>query len=106
MCKRRGGQCGKTLTIHRLGTTWDERYGELLLFKQEHGHCNVPQRYSESRTKFDPHTEKFVEYRIPTVGGTPRFIGVDNATGRVWFTESFGNKFGVLDPAATPTPSL
>ena len=28
--------------LNRLGTTWDERYGELLAFKAREGHCNVP----------------------------------------------------------------
>lgn len=29
--------------IDRLGSSWDERYGELIAYKVEHGHCNVPQ---------------------------------------------------------------
>lgn len=29
--------------IDRLGSSWDERYGELSSYKAEHGHCNVVQ---------------------------------------------------------------
>ena len=29
--------------VAELGITWDERYGQLIAYKQAHGHCNVPQ---------------------------------------------------------------
>jgi len=34
-----------TMCVDRLGVTWDERYGQLVAFKEEHGHCNVPIDY-------------------------------------------------------------
>jgi hypothetical protein len=30
------------------GTTWDDRLSELADYRKIHGHCNVPQRYSEN----------------------------------------------------------
>ncbi len=32
--------------LERLSPSWDEFYGQLDTFKEAHGHCNVPQRYS------------------------------------------------------------
>ena len=49
-------------------------------------------------TRFDPKTEPFVEYPIPSADAVPRFIDVDSGTGKVWFTEFFTGKIGVLDP--------
>ncbi len=34
--------------IDKLGLTWDERFGELLKFKELNSHCNVPLRYPEN----------------------------------------------------------
>jgi hypothetical protein len=34
-----------TVLIDRLGATWDERYGELERYKEEHGHCRVPDEH-------------------------------------------------------------
>jgi streptogramin lyase len=48
-------------------------------------------------TRFDPKTEQFVEYPIPTRNSNSRFIGVDGKS-RVWFTEYWNGKIGVLDP--------
>ena len=48
-------------------------------------------------TRFDPKTEQFVEYPIPTRNSNSRFIGVD-AKSRVWFTEYWNGKIGVLVP--------
>jgi len=35
--------------VERLGATWDERYGELLAFKQTYGNCDVPGKWSQNR---------------------------------------------------------
>ena len=32
--------------LNRLGTTWDERYGELVAFKSRQGHCHIPADYA------------------------------------------------------------
>ena len=34
-----------TMCVDRLGVTWDERYGELVAFKHEHGHGIVPREH-------------------------------------------------------------
>jgi superfamily II DNA or RNA helicase len=31
--------------LETLGVSWDEKFGELLAYKAEHGNCNVPQRW-------------------------------------------------------------
>jgi virginiamycin B lyase len=53
-------------------------------------------------TRFDPKTEQFIEYPIPTHGAYPRFVGLDSK-GRVWFGEWWNNKLGVLDPEGSQT---
>jgi Helicase associated domain/Helicase conserved C-terminal domain len=35
-----------SIILERLGAFWDERYGELVAFKNRHGHCRVPNNYS------------------------------------------------------------
>jgi len=37
-----------TKIIDKLGSTWDERFGELVKFKELYGHCNVSQNYPEN----------------------------------------------------------
>eukprot|EP00980_Cylindrotheca_fusiformis_P011686 scaffold2770_cov104-Cylindrotheca_fusiformis.AAC.7 len=34
---------------HRRSLQWNERYQQLLSFKQHHGHCNVPQKWKENK---------------------------------------------------------
>ena len=34
--------------VEKLGTTWDERYGELIAYWQTHGDCNVPLRWQDN----------------------------------------------------------
>ena len=48
-------------------------------------------------TRFDPKTEQFVEYPVPTRGAYPRFMGLDSR-GRIWFGEWWSKKLGMLDP--------
>ena len=33
------------LCIEKLSCTWDQRFGALLAYKEDHGHCNVPHRF-------------------------------------------------------------
>lgn len=35
------------LIVDRLGATWDERYGQLLAFREQYGHCNVDFNYHD-----------------------------------------------------------
>jgi len=37
-----------TACIDRLGVTWDERYGELLAYKERHEDCDVPARWKDN----------------------------------------------------------
>ena len=37
-----------TAIVDQLGVTWDERYGELKRYKDEHGDCDVPPRWAEN----------------------------------------------------------
>ncbi len=46
--------------------------------------------------RFDPKTEQFVEFPIPTRNSYSRFIAV-NSKGRVFFTEFWNGKVGVID---------
>jgi len=50
-------------------------------------------------TRFDPKTEKFVEYPLPTLESYCRFLGVDSK-GKVWYAAGgpFAGKVGVIDP--------
>ncbi len=41
--------CITAVCIEKLGTTWDERYGQLLEYKYRFGHCNVPKRFIENK---------------------------------------------------------
>jgi hypothetical protein len=36
------------VVLESLGVSWDERYGQLMAFKQREGHCNVPLGYPEN----------------------------------------------------------
>ena len=39
-----------TSIVERLGNNWDERYGELIKYKEEHGDCDVPQNSSTHKS--------------------------------------------------------
>lgn len=36
------------IIIDKLSSSWDERYGELVRFREKHGHCNVPDTFLEN----------------------------------------------------------
>ena len=38
----------RTLLVNELGITWDERYGQLIAYKQTHGDCNVPAKWKDN----------------------------------------------------------
>jgi len=37
-----------TRIIDRIGSSWDERFGQLKAYKDRYGHCNVPAKWSEN----------------------------------------------------------
>jgi len=39
-----------TVCLDRLGVLWDERYGQLVAYKNEHGDCNVPTKWPDNPT--------------------------------------------------------
>lgn len=48
--------------------------------------------------------ERFEMYKVPTAGSYPSQIDFDSS-GRVWFSEIFAKKLGVIDPALAETNS-
>ncbi len=46
---------------------------------------------------FDPKTEKFETFTIPTGGATVRHIAVDQARGRIWLALSGTGRIGRID---------
>jgi len=50
--------------------------------------------------KYSPYERKFEMYKIPTPGSYPSSIVIDSQ-GRIWFSEIFGKKIGLIDPALT-----
>ena len=34
--------------VEKLGISWDERYGELKGYMEEHGDCNVPDKWEKN----------------------------------------------------------
>lgn len=55
-------------------------------------------------TRFDPRTETFVEFPLPTINTGVRFDAVDTL-GRVWYSGFWSGKMGVLDPEGGPSGS-
>jgi hypothetical protein len=52
------------------GAAWEERLSELADYRKEHGHCNVPKRYSEN-TKLAKWVEKqWRNYKLHREGKT------------------------------------
>jgi len=70
----------------------------------------ISERDGNRIVRFDPQTETFAEYPIPTTGSQPWGLAVD-ASGDVWFAEMAGNQIGRFDPQAEtfveyPVPTL
>jgi streptogramin lyase len=57
----------------------------------------VSERDGNRITRFDPLSEAFIEYAIPTADSQPWGLTVD-AAGDVWFAEMAGNQIGRFDP--------
>ena len=99
-----------TYVLHKLGK-YDQKTGEMKLYQPPTEHAS-PYGVLVSRktgyvwfadpvgshvTRFDPRTEQFVEYSLPTLDGFARFIGEDSQ-GRICFTEFMASKIGCLAP--------
>lgn len=54
--------------------------------------------------RFSKDNQGFEGYKIPTANSFPLSIIIDNS-GKVWFTEAFGKKIGMLDPSSHNAPS-
>lgn len=51
-----------------------------------------------SIVRFDPATEEFTEFLLPTKNGQPYDL-TEDSRGRIWFVEKNGSQFGFLDTA-------
>ena len=76
-----------TLKAKPYGLVLDKKTG--YIWYADHGGNNI--------TRFDPKTAQFVEFPIPTHDADPRFVGLDSK-GRLWFSEWWNSKIGVVDP--------
>jgi len=75
-----------------------ERVNEIWsLVIDSNGELLFPSVVDNAIFKFSPSTERFTSYPIPTNNSFPLDLVLDGR-GRVWFTELFGGKLGVLDP--------
>lgn len=45
--------------IDTIGVSWDEMFGELLLFRDKHQHCRVPRNYDRKLAKWVSHQRRF-----------------------------------------------
>ena len=52
--------------------------------------------------QFDPRTQEWTTYLLPTLGAEPRFITVDRPTGEVWVTYSRTGKLARLQIRSEP----
>ena len=76
------GAAIRTLLVNELGVTWDERYGQLIAYKQTHGDCNVPQGCKESPELGTWCRRQREEYGIKTL--SPNRINRLEQLGFVW----------------------
>jgi len=51
-------QAVTTRVLERLESSWDVNFGKLVKFREEHGHCRVPQTY-----RLDPKLAKWVQHQ-------------------------------------------
>ncbi|MGH9786033.1 MAG: hypothetical protein ACRD88_17830 [Terriglobia bacterium] len=61
------------------------------------GHLWVADTVGNNITRFDPKTEQFIEYSLPTRNTSVRFMGVD-PKGRAWYGGFWNGIIGVIDP--------
>ncbi len=64
------------------------------------GRAWFPMPMRNSLGMFNPATNTFSQWAVPTAGSGPWDVAID-AKGRVWFTEHYVNKIGYFDPATS-----
>lgn len=69
---------------------WDMKF-------DKNGNLWFTDQQSNSIWKYYPNEDRFEKYKIPTRGSYPVSLVFDSQD-RVWFTEIFGKKLGLLDP--------
>lgn len=79
--------------------SWQERFDELVAFRKEHGHCNVPQRYKNNLALAEWVVNQRYQYKKVNFGNssylTPERIEILEKLGFEW---SPGHKFSKLWP--------
>jgi streptogramin lyase len=68
-----------------------------LVFDRHSGNIWYCDTVGNNIGRFDPKTEQFVEYALPTRNTSVRFMGVDR-NGRGWYSGFWSGKIGVIDP--------
>lgn len=63
---------------------WDERYEELIAYKEHHGDCNVPQTYKKNMGLARWVNKKRNQYKQKSKSLTPQQIDALNAIGFTW----------------------
>ncbi|MGD0964731.1 MAG: carboxypeptidase regulatory-like domain-containing protein [Candidatus Acidiferrales bacterium] len=86
-----------TSKLYQPPTAGATPYG--IIEDRKSGYIWYADQSGDNITQFDPKTEKFVEYPLPTRPSTPRFIDIDS-DGKVWFTEYWVGRIGYLDTGA------
>lgn len=80
--------------------TWEERYNELVIFREVHGHCNVPCRF-ETNPKLSTWMKcQRRQYKLRVQGGkshmTPERMGKLSRIGFVWSPRLQTSKSAIL----------
>jgi streptogramin lyase len=70
---------------------------ELFLAFDKSGRVWFPMPMSNSLGMFDPSTNTFNQWAVPTPGAGPWGVAIDS-NGVVWFTEHYANKIGSFNP--------
>ena len=82
---------------------WDmpEPYsGPRRLDTDSKGNVWIPAFTTGKLFRFDPHTETFQDFLIPTPNSTPYALYVDKKKDQVWICEASANKIGLFDIAS------
>jgi streptogramin lyase len=72
----------------------------LFLAFDKQGRAWFPMPMSNSLGMFNPATNTFSQWAVPTASSGPWDVAID-AQGRVWFTEHYVNKIGYFDPTTS-----